>query len=146
MRALIMLSASLLTVMEPSSTCVTNSFTRSLPRSLAVASLPMRPCSTIWSSSPSSLVSVVVWPIAAFCGSLMGTSLGHADFAFELFALLGIADGIEQQLLQLVIALQAAAKIGKPGAEFEQLAQGFHLAGDVFGFEIVHGLEVEVHF
>src|SRR5260370_17722380 len=96
--------------MEPSSTWATNSFTRSLPRSLAPSSLPIRPSSTIWSSRPFSSTCSVAWGAAAvFFASAIGTSRGLVEFFLELVELVLIADGAQQRFLHLAVALQARA-------------------------------------
>src|ERR1035438_6366025 len=128
MRWLIIVSASLVTVMEPSSTWATNSFTKSLPRSLAPSSLPIRPSSTIWSSSPfSSTCSVALG--AAFCASAIGTSRGLVvHFLLQFVQLILIADSAEQRFLQPVVALQAGAEVAQLGAQVHELGKRFHLA------------------
>src|SRR5579863_5596289 len=108
MRALIIISASLAIVIEPSRTWATNSFTRFLPRSLAS---PNRPCSTIWSSRLASWVSTAPAAAAVFAtASGIGTSLA-ADLALQLVQLLRVAYRFQQQFFQLVVALQRAAQI-----------------------------------
>src|SRR5450432_815024 len=105
MRALIIISASLATVMEPSSTCATNSLTRFLPRSLDALSLPNRPCSTIWSSRLVDWASTTAAePCALATASAIGASIAH--LALQLVQLLGVAHRLQQQLFQLVVALQ----------------------------------------
>src|SRR5437899_6624242 len=132
MRALIIASASLAMVIDPSSTCATNSFTRFLPRSLAAGSRARRPSSTIWSRRPFSRVCSVAAATAAFCGSLIGLSfrLG-SHFVPELIQLLGVAYGIKEQFFQLVVPLQASAEVGKSGPKLQQLTKRLHLAGDL---------------
>src|SRR5579872_5548839 len=111
MRALIIASASLDTVMAPSSTWVTNSFTRFLPRSRADGSRAKRPSSTIWSSRLCSAVcEVAPWAAAAFWTSLIGPSV-QTQFGAQPGEFVLIADGVTQQLFQLVVALHAAAEI-----------------------------------
>src|SRR5580704_18549952 len=128
MRALIIISASLATVIEPSRTWATNSFTRFLPRSFALASAPNRPDSTIWSSSPTCSFSiVVVVPACFFNASAIGPSSFGLDFTLQLVELLGVADGIEQDFFQLVVALQLPAQIRQPRAQVEQLLQRLDL-------------------
>src|SRR6266700_7990018 len=107
MRALIIISASLAMVMEPSSTWATNSFTRSLPRSLAS---PNRPCSTIWSSKLDSCASTAPAAADAFAtASGIGTSF--ADLALQLVQFLGGPGRLKQKLLYLVVALQRPAQM-----------------------------------
>src|SRR3954465_15554575 len=101
MRALIIISASLAMVIHPSSTWATNSFTRSLPRSLAS---PKRPCSTIWSRRLASCASTVAAAAAVFA-TASGIGSSCADLALQLVQLLGIAHRFEQQLFQLVVPL-----------------------------------------
>src|SRR3954453_18300139 len=142
MRALIIISASLAMVIEPSSTWATNSFTRSLPRSLAS---PNRPCSTIWSSKLASCASSVVAAAAVFAtASGIGTS--RADLALQLVQLLGVSHGFKQQFLQLVVALQRAAQIRQPGAQVEKFLQGLHLLGHVRRLEIIEFAEFQIDF
>src|SRR5581483_9523048 len=116
MRALIVASASREAVTDPASTWATNSFTRSLPRSRAAASRVNRPSSMIWSSRPFSLE--VSWAEAAAepcCASAIVASLGfvQVQFAAQLFQLIGVGERFHQQVVQLVVALQAAAKVRK---------------------------------
>src|ERR1700676_468471 len=140
MRALIIISASLAMVMEPSSTWATNSFTRSLPRSLAS---PNRPCSTIWSSRLASCASTDAAAAAAFAtASGIGTSC--ADLALQLVQLFGVPHRFEQQLFELVIALQRAAQIGEPGAQVEQLLQRLNLLRDIGRLKVVQFAEFQI--
>src|SRR5579862_1980485 len=144
MRPLIIVSASREMVMEPSSTWATNSLTKSLPRSLEPGSLESRPSSTIWSSRLRSTTCSCACGAALCFASAIGTSLRFIQLLLQLVQLGLVSDCAEQQLLQLVIALEAAAQIAQPGAKLHQLAQGFHLAGDVLRLEVVHALEVQV--
>src|ERR1700722_16431858 len=126
MRWLIIVSASLVTVMEPSSTWETNSFTRSLPRSLAPSSLPIRPSSTIWSRRPFSSTCSVAWG-AAFCASAIGSSRGLVEFLLQLVQLALIANRAQQRLFQPIVALKARAQIAQLGAEIHQLGKRLYL-------------------
>src|SRR5271165_943894 len=118
MRWLIIVSASLVTVMEPSSTCATNSLTRSLPRALALSSLPIRPSSTIWSSSPfSSTCSTACGAAADFFASAIGTSRGLVHFLLQLVEFGLVADGAEQRFFQLVVPLQVGAEVAQLRAQ-----------------------------
>src|ERR1700676_961268 len=146
MRWLIMVSASLVTVMEPSSTWATNSFTRSLPRSLALSSLPIRPSSTIWSSRPFSSTCSTACGAADFFASAIGASRGLIEFLLQLVQLVLIADGAEQCFLQPVVTLQAGAEVAQLGAQVHQLGERLDLAHDVFRLEVVHALEMQVDF
>ena len=143
MRALIIISASRAMVMEPSMNCEMNSLIRFRPRSLEAGSTPKRPSSTIWSRRPfSSTCSVAAAVVAVLaCVSAILRSL---YFALQLVQLFRIADSLKQQFFQLVVALQAAAKIRETLAEIQKLLERLDLAGDVFGFEVVHALEVQV--
>src|SRR5689334_8255576 len=114
MWALIMVSASRVTVMEPSSTPATNSLTRSLPRSLAPLSLAMRPSSTIWSRRPFSKTFSAALGAAPCFASAIGTSITHLFLQLVQFVL--VAHGVKQQFLQFVVALQAAAQVAQLGA------------------------------
>src|SRR6266705_3108349 len=120
MRALIMVSASRVTVIEPSSTCATNSFTRSLPRSLAPGSLAKRPSSTIWSSRPLSTTCSAACGAALCFASAIGTSFRRTHFLFQLVELAFVSDSAEQQLLQFVVALQAAAQVAQLSAQVQK--------------------------
>src|SRR5579875_114210 len=104
-------------VMEPSRTWATNSLTRSLPRSLAS---PKRPCSTIWSSrlACSWVSTAAAWPAALAAVSGMGTSV--ADLGLQLVQFFGIADGFEEELFELVVALEGAAQVAEAGAQVHQ--------------------------
>src|SRR5277367_1499082 len=123
MRALIIISASLAMVMEPSRTWATNSLTRSLPRSLEAASRPKRPCSTIWSRRLDSVVSTA----AAACELAAASAIGASNFVLQLVQFFGVAHGFEQQLFELVVALQRTAKIGEPGAQIQQFLERLDL-------------------
>src|SRR5512146_1015265 len=146
MRALMVASASRVTVIVPASAWVTNSFTRSVPRWRAAVSRVNRPSSIIWSSSACSFTCSLFAAAAAALASLIGASLGPFQFVAELVELVGIVDRVHQQLVQLVVALQAAAQVGQLGAQFEQFAQRLHLACDLLGREVVQTLEVQVDF
>src|SRR5262249_49611888 len=54
--------------------------------------------------------------------------------------------GLQQDFLQLVVALQASTEIAQLGSQIQQLLEGSDLLGDVFGGEVVHALEVQVDF
>src|SRR5579863_422838 len=142
MRALIIISASLAMVMEPSSTCATNSFTRSLPRSLAS---PNRPCSTIWSSKLASWVSTAAAEAAAFA-TASGIVPSCADLALQLVQFFGVAHRFEQQFFKLVVALQRTAQVRKPRTQIEELFQGLDLLGHVGRLEIVKFPEFQIDF
>src|SRR6516165_5921305 len=106
MRALIIISASLATVMEPSTTWATNSLIRFLPRSRAWTSVPNRPCSTIWSSSP---FSSVVVSTAAFCTAAAGSGIWlllRPHLFLQFLEALSLSHGFEQYVLELVVPLQ----------------------------------------
>src|SRR5208283_1036053 len=112
MRAVIMASASLNTVMAPSKTCATNSFTRFLPRSLAAGSRARRPSSTIWSRNPRSTVCSEAALCAAACWAsplLIGTLL-HAHLRPQFGQLVFVGNGLAQQFFQLIVALHVAAQ------------------------------------
>src|SRR6516162_7975537 len=110
MRAVIIWSASRPKVMEPSSTCSTNSFTRFFPRSRALVSVN-RPCSTIWSRRLASVVcSAATGAAATFSRSGIGLLL-LADLGLELVQLLRLGHGVKQSLVQLFIGLQCALQI-----------------------------------
>src|SRR5437867_7240945 len=144
MRALIMASASLETVMVPSNTCETNSLTRFLPRSLAAGSRAMRPSSTIWSSRLRSAVSPPDGAAADCCFSAIGFLLTALDFRLQLCQLVRIGHGVTQQLLQLVVALHAAAQVGKPLPQIQQLLQRFHLTRHLIGRKVIQVLEAQI--
>src|SRR5579863_1378666 len=144
MRALIIISASLATVMEPSRTWATNSFTRFLPRSLALASCPNRPDSTIWSSNPTCSFSIVVVEAACFLASAIGPSSFGLNLALQLVELLGVANCIQQHFLQLVVALQLSAQIRQPGSKIKQFLERLDLLGYVAWLEVIHLLELQI--
>ena len=83
--------------------------------------------------------------VARLCGSAIGFP-SRSHLALQLVQLFVVADGVEQQFLELVVALQAAAQIGETGAEVQQFLQRLHLPGDVLRLEVVHALEMQVHF
>src|SRR5512140_2767528 len=125
MRALIMASVSGETVICPSSTSARKVLIRLLPRSRAGASAPKRPLSTISSSS----VSVSTAPACRW------TWLSVVDIGASLDIqprlrpgeLIRIRHGFLEELLQLLVALQAAAQIRQLRAQREQLLQRIHL-------------------
>src|SRR5271157_145736 len=139
-----MASASLDTVMAPSSTCATNSFTRFLPRSLAAGSRARRPSSTIWSSNPRSTVCSAADAGASGLAWLLIAALLHAHLRPQFGQLVLVGNGLAQQFLELVVALHVAAQVAQAVAQFQQFAQRSHLAGDVLGREIVHALEIQI--
>src|SRR6266436_2275030 len=116
MRALIIISASRATVIEPSRTCSTNSLTRFLPRSRAPASLN-RPCSSIWSRrlpSASATCATATGPLAA---SFLAIGLPLLTyFGLQLVQLLGLADRIQQRFVQLIVRLQRAFQVIQAGS------------------------------
>src|SRR5688572_26358269 len=130
MRALIIASVSGAIVTVPASTSETKLRTRSLPRSLATASRPSRPSSTILSSSPSSTVGSYVGDCGVVCGSAIGAS-SRSDLTLQLLHRARVIERRLEQLLQLVVALQTAAKVGELGAQLQQLLERRHLGGDV---------------
>src|ERR1035437_1267087 len=103
MRALIIISASLDTVIAPSSTWLTNSFTRSLPRSRAAGSRASLPSSTIWSSRLCSAVTSTGCAEAAFWTSLIGSLLGP-QLVLEARQLVLIGYRLAQHFFQFVVA------------------------------------------
>src|SRR5690242_6385604 len=137
MRALIIASVSAAIVTVPRSTSLTKFLTRSLPRSLAAASRPSRPWSTILSSRlPSAAASKVVccWPCA--CASGIGASL-ESNLRLELLHRFGVVERTLKNLLELVVALQIAAKIGELRPQFEQLFERTNIFRDRFRIEVV---------
>src|SRR5215475_4645586 len=119
MRALIMASASFETVMAPSRTWATNSFTRFFPRSRATGSFARRPSCTIWSSRlVSTVCSAPDWGIAARCGSLIG-ALRDSHLGAQLSQLVLVGHGFTQRFFEFVVALHASAKIREAVAQFE---------------------------
>src|SRR6201999_42166 len=100
-------SASLDSVIEPSSTWFTNSFTRSRPRSRVCASRLNRPCETIWSSSEVSCAASVV-VVAAASGLvelLITVLLLLGQLGLQTFPSFRARHGFEKHLVELVIAL-----------------------------------------
>src|SRR5512146_2087596 len=146
MRALSIDSVSGRTVIAPSSTSLTKLRTRSLPRSRCAWSVPNRPWSTICSSK---LVAVVgaLSGTAEDCVPVSGLAIGSSrlQLALELVqSPLVVQHGL-QDLLELVVALQAAPKIGELLSKFQQLPQWLHLLRDTVGGEVVQVLELELH-
>src|SRR5689334_11277734 len=122
-------------VIAPSSTCATNSFTRSLPRSRCAASPPSRPRSTILSSSDVSVVAAAA-VAAESCGSGIRITVRlqtQSEFVLQTVVLLLVSDGFQQQLVPLVVSLPISFQIRQPRSQFEQFANRFHLARDLFG-------------
>src|SRR5512142_53991 len=119
MRALIVASASREIAIVPSMIWVTNCFTKSRPRSTAAALRASRPSDTIWSSRVNSFsvaCSAATGATAvAVLESVMGTSFGlrQGQFRPQLLHLLRVADRLHQDLVQLVVALQAAAQVAQ---------------------------------
>src|SRR5689334_2726664 len=114
MRALIIASVSGDSVMEPSSTWATNSFTRFLPRSFAAGSRASRPCSTIWSSRlVSACCSAVSGAAADGRCSFIGFPL-QAHLRLQFRQLVLVADGVAKQFVELVVALQAPTQVREP--------------------------------
>src|SRR5690242_13841382 len=143
-RALIIASVSAAIVTVPLSTSVTKFLTRSLPRSLAAASRPSRPWSTILSRRlPSDAASKVVccWPCA--CVSAIGASL-ESNLRLELLHRFGVVERALKNLFELVVALQVAAEIRQLRAEVEQLLERPDVLRDRFRVEVVERLEGEV--
>ncbi len=62
----------------------------------------------------------------------------------QLVQLLGVADSVEQQLFEFVVALQRAAQVREPGSQIEQFLQRLHLLGHIARFEVFHLLEVQI--
>src|SRR5436309_6794260 len=128
MRALIMASVSRPMVMVPARTSFTNCLTRSLPRSRAESSFASRPSSTMLSSSPFSVVVAAACFGTACCGSAIAASF---DFGLQLTHFVLVLEGFHEDLVQLIVALQAAPQIRKLGAQLQQLLQRFDLFCDV---------------
>src|SRR5438552_10093104 len=105
MRALIIASVSRPIVIVPARTSLTNCLTMSLPRSRAESSFASRPSSTMLSSRPFSVVVAAACFGTACCGSAIAASL---DFTLQLFHLVLALDGLHQDLVELVVPLQAA--------------------------------------
>src|SRR6478752_3796491 len=145
MRALIIISVSRATVIEPSRTSATNRLTRSLPRSRVSVSRPTFPCSRIWSSSETSapVVNAAAWPLAA-CVSAIVSALRQSELRPQLVHLVGVAERRLQDLVELLVGLQRPAQIGELCPKIEQLTQRFHLLRNGFGREVIHAAEIEI--
>src|ERR1051326_854452 len=141
MRALIMASVSRAIVIVPASTSLTNCLIRSLPRSLPDSSFAKRPSSTMLSSRLVCVVVVVACCGTACCGSAIGPSL---YLGLQLAHLVFVLESLHEDLVELVVALEAAAQIREFRAQIEQFLQGLDLAGHVGRLEIIHALEVQV--
>ena len=122
MRALIIASVSAFSVTVPLSTSLTKFLTRSLPRSFAAASRPMRPSSTILSRRLSSGENV-----RCLLGSVPGPQPlpppSDPISDFELLHRVRVIERALKNLFELVVALQAAAEIGELAAELEQFLE-----------------------
>src|SRR5207248_3055754 len=109
-------------------------------------SVPKRPCSTIWSSKPLSCVSTAVeaacWTSACLA---IGSSILGPNFALEFVEVLRLSDGIEQQFLEFVVALQRAAQVRQASAQIEQFLQGLHLLRHIRRLEVFHLLQVQIY-
>ncbi len=81
---------------------------------------------------------------------LLSSSFSHwslllrADFALQLFQLLGIADCFQKQLLKLVVALQRTAKVGQSASQIEHFLQWLDLFGHVARLEVFELTELQV--
>ena len=64
--------------------------------------------------------------------------------ACSLSRVLRIRDRVEQRLVELVVALQAAAQIGEPRPQIQQLLERLDLLGHVLRREVVQAFEVEI--
>src|SRR5579864_2763891 len=143
-RAVIIWSASRPRVIDPSSTCATNSLIRLLPRSRALGS-PNRPCSTIWSRILDSATwSTTAAPPATFCVSGIGFSL--PDFGLKFVELIGLAYRVQQRVIQLLIGLQRAFQVIESCAQIQQFFQWLHLSRHLLGLEVLEALEPQIHF
>src|SRR5258706_7056972 len=120
MRALIIASVSAFSVTVPLSPSLTKFLTRSLPRSFAAASRPMRPSSTILSRRLKSGDSVVALSLCRAWASAIAASL-WSDLRLELLHRRRIVERALKNLFELVIALKAAAQIGQLAAKLEEL-------------------------
>src|SRR3954462_5872342 len=143
MRALIIASVSGFNVTVPASTSLTKLRTRSRPRSFVAASRPMRPSSTILSRRLNSGENAVAGRLCC-CDSGIAASL-RSEFRLQLLHGSRIVQGVLQDLLELVVALQAAPQVGELGAEVEQLLERGDVARDRIGREVVEALEGHVH-
>src|SRR5687767_5707927 len=145
MRALIIISVSRATVIEPSSTSATNRFTRSLPRSRVSVSRPTFPCSRIWSRSPSSpaLVNAAAWPLAA-CVSAILWALRQSELGAELVHFFRVTQRGLKYFVELLVGLQRPAKVGELRAQIQELAQRLDLLRHGFGREVVHAAEIQI--
>src|ERR1700733_6766670 len=118
--------------------------------SFVSGSRPSRPSSTIWSNNDISWVSPGAAPAeaAAFLASLlMGFSLfapGLGNFRLQFVHIGGIAQGALQQVIELVVALQAAAKVRQFRPQIQKVVEGFNLFGDLGRFEILHAFEFQI--
>ena len=121
MRALIIVSASRAMVMDPSRTCATNSFTRFLPRSRAGR----------FDAETAFFHDLIEQAfLLDFAGLRLRLArsadqpLDYSSFPFispfSLSSLSVLPTAFEQQFLELVVALQAAAQIGQACAQIQQ--------------------------
>src|SRR6476469_4572797 len=145
MRALIIISVSRATVIEPSRSSATNRLTRSLPRSRVSVSRPTFPCSRIWSSSETSapVVNAAAWPLAA-CVSAIVSALRQSELRPQLVHLVSVTERRLQDLIELLVGLQRPAQIGELCPEIQQLTQWLHLLRDRIGREVIHAAEIEI--
>src|ERR1039458_6595005 len=149
MRALIMASASLETVMAPCSTCSANSLTRSRVRSRL-----RRVCSTIRSHITGSAFSTVCpagAPVSPCRGSLMGPTFlrlrGLCRFGgvrHQSLQLVCIAGRFQEQLVELVVSLQTALEIRQFLPQLQKFPHRHHLPRDFIGLKILQALEMEI--
>ena len=66
-----------------------------------------------------------------------------SPFSFSSFSVFPTAS--EQQLFQLVVALQGTAKVGQPGAQIEHFLERLDLPGHVARLEVFELAELQIH-
>src|SRR5437868_160891 len=146
MRALIAVSASFGTVAARSKTSCTKTLTRSLPRSRAASLCVKRPSSTMRSSKLACSTACTA-AVADFAASAIAASIAaliQAQLCAQFLPLLGVAHHILQDLVELLVALQAPAKIRELAAQIQQFLQRTDLIGNLFRLKVRQLVEGEV--
>src|SRR5215471_7326954 len=149
MRALMVVSMSLerRTVPFIASSTSTASWRRDSSRCSSFR--PIRVSVMTWSRKLTSAwlaAAAVVWaPCASLAiGSLLATVTGHAHLLAELFQHLGVTDDLLELLAHFVVAVRLGQERLELDPGLQQLAEGLHLFGHLFGLEVLDAAEVQL--
>src|SRR5215470_1548050 len=146
MRALIIASVSPDTFISFVSTCSTNASTHCLAVSRSSSVGARRPSFRILSSKLPSWVAATVAKGFAASAILVPPSrvrLWQTYFRAEFVQLLIIVQYLLQHLLKLVIAVKAAAQIGKLAAQLNQLSKWLDLIHNILWLKVFHVRKAE---